>query len=137
MSDWNAAIIEQFRSNDGMVERFGSGLVILHTIGAKTGAVRMKPVMGIPQPDGGWTVAATWAGNDKNPPWYYNLVANPDIDVEAVVDGHASTVPVHVTELTGAERDAAWSEFTAASAGFRSYEAKTDRVFPVLRLTPR
>ncbi|THG32399.1 nitroreductase/quinone reductase family protein [Naasia lichenicola] len=137
MTDWNDVIIEQFRANDGVVERFGDSLVIMHTVGAKTGEPRIKPVMGIRQPDGSWNVAATYAGNDRNPPWYHNLLAHPEIDLEAVVDGHATTVPVRVTELEGAERDAAWSEFTAASEGFRSYEAKTDRVFPVLRLSPR
>lgn len=137
MADVNASIIEQYRANDGRVDRFGDGLVILHAIGAKTGALREKPVAGIRQPDGSWLVAATYAGNDKNPPWYYNLLAHPDIDIEAVVDGHLATVPVHVTELTGDERDAGWAQFTAYSAGFRSYEQKTTRAFPVLRLTRR
>jgi deazaflavin-dependent oxidoreductase (nitroreductase family) len=137
MTDWNAAIIEQFRANDGRVDRFGDTLVILHTRGAKTGEPRLAPVMGIRQPEGSWLVAATWAGNDRNPPWYNNLLAQPDVDVEAVVDGHAATVAVHATELQGEERDRAWTQFTATSAGFRSYEARTDRVFPVLRLSPR
>lgn len=137
MTNWNAAIIEQFRANDGVVERFGDTLVLLHTVGAKSGKPHLVPVMGIRQPDGSWLVAATWAGSDRNPPWYYNLLAHPDIQLEAVVDGHAATVSVQAAELQGGERDAAWGQFTATSVGFGSYEAKTDRRFPVLRLSPR
>lgn len=137
MTDWNAAIIDEFRANDGRVSRFGDGLVLLHAVGAKTGEPRVKPVAGRPQPDGSWLIAATYGGNDKNPPWYHNLKAHPDLDIEVVVEGHAQTVPVHVTELEGEARDAGWAQFTADSEGFRNYESKSSRVFPILRLARR
>lgn len=137
MSDWNAAIIEQFQTNGGRVDRFGDGLVIMHTIGAKSGEERVRPVAGIVQPDGSWFVAATYAGNDKNPPWFHNLVAHPDIDLEVASNGVIETVPVHASVLDEPERTAAWGQFTAMSEGFRSYEQKTDRAFPIIRFTRR
>jgi deazaflavin-dependent oxidoreductase (nitroreductase family) len=137
MTDWNDAIIEDFRANGGRVERFGDGLVIMNTIGAKTGELRVKPVVGLPQPDGSWLVAATYGGNDKNPPWFHNLVAHPDIDLEVAGDGAVEVVPVHATVLDEPERTAGWQQFLDFGGSFPSYEEKTARAFPILRLTRR
>ncbi|GAB2569536.1 nitroreductase/quinone reductase family protein [Microlunatus antarcticus] len=135
MADWNQQIIEEFRANDGIVETmgFGRGLVLVHHLGARSGEERINPVANIREDDGSRLVAASAAGADKNPDWYHNLLAHPDVTVETP-DG---VEQVHVTDLHGAERDAAWARFKQMSDGFRAYEAKTDRVIPVLRLTPR
>ena len=74
MSDWNDMIIAEFRANGGTVERFGRDLVIMHTLGAKSGEERLNPVMGIPE-DGAWLVAATAAGHPSDPAWAHNLRA--------------------------------------------------------------
>jgi deazaflavin-dependent oxidoreductase (nitroreductase family) len=135
MADWNQQIIEEFRANGGTVTTngFGRRLVLVHNIGAKSGQERINPVANIPQPDGSRLVAASAAGADRHPAWYHNLLAHPQVLIEAP-DGEEQ---VDVTELKGTERDAAWDQFTAMSEGFRSYEEKTDRVIPVLKLTPR
>lgn len=137
MSDWNTRIIETFRANGGEVPNFGSSLVLMHTIGAKSGEVRIHPVMGIPEGDG-WLVAASKGGAPENPAWFHNLVAHPGIDLE-VPDGAGgiTIVPVRATVLTGAERDAAWARFTSRSPGFAEYEKRTTRVIPVLHLARR
>lgn len=131
-AQFNDAIVAEFRATGGTVSRFGRSLVLLHHRGAKTGIERITPVMSIK--DGAtWLIAASKAGADDNPAWYHNLLAHPDIQIEAADDG---TVQVRATALKGVERDEAWARFTAASAGFQSYEARTTRTIPVLRLTP-
>ena len=83
MNDWNKAVIEEFRANGGKVAQFGdSPVVILHTIGAKSGELREIPLVALVGDDGGLTVFASKAGATTNPDWYHNLKAKPDITVE-------------------------------------------------------
>ncbi len=135
MADWNQQIIEEFRANGGTVSTmgFGRGLVLVHNVGARSGQERINPVANIREADGSRLIAASAAGADTNPAWYHNLLAHPDVTIETP-EGEEQ---VHVTDLQGPERDAAWERFKAMSDGFRAYEEKTDRVIPVLRLTPR
>lgn len=132
MTNWNENVIRQFRENGGTVEGFGRGIVLLHDIGARSGTEHVTPVAAIPLEDGAFLVAASAAGSDRNPAWYHNLLAHPDIEVETP-DG---SIRVHVEDLPRSERDPAWERFKQLSDGFRSYEEKTDRVIPVLKLTP-
>lgn len=136
MSDWNQQIIDEFRTNGGDVRTngFGKGLVLLHHRGAKSGAERISPVAGIADGEAAWLVAASKGGAPQNPAWFHNLLAHPDVEIETPEDG---TVKVHATQLVGAERDTAWGRFTARSEGFTSYEQRTSRTIPVLRLTRR
>ena len=83
--DWskrNAEIMAEFRANDGVVAEYDKlPIIILHTIGAKSGEVRETPlVTGID--DDGIHVFASKAGDQSHPGWYYNLKANPEIMVE-------------------------------------------------------
>ena len=136
MSDWNQQIIDEFRTNGGDVRTmgFGKGLVLLHHRGARTGVERVSPLAGIRVDEGTWLLAASKGGAPENPAWFHNLLAHPEVEIETPDDG---TVPVHATQLVGAERDAAWAAFTARSEGFRSYEQRTTRTIPVLQLTRR
>jgi deazaflavin-dependent oxidoreductase (nitroreductase family) len=133
VSDWNDKVIAEFRDNNGTVERFGRSLVIMHTVGAKSGEPRQNPVMGI-EDGGAWLVAATYAGQPVDPAWAHNLRAHPDLDLEVATDDATETVAVHATELPEPARTEAWSRFTEKSPGFKSYEEKTDRKFPIFRL---
>lgn len=82
MKDWNTAIIQEFRANDGKVAQFGDApLVILNTIGAKSGQVREVPLVALPVDDRMFVFASA-AGAPKHPAWYHNLVAHPEIAVE-------------------------------------------------------
>jgi deazaflavin-dependent oxidoreductase (nitroreductase family) len=82
MSEWNRKVIEEFRANGGKVAQFGDApLVILNTIGAKSGEVREIPLVALVDDDGMF-VFASKAGATTNPDWFHNLVAQPDIDVE-------------------------------------------------------
>lgn len=128
------SVIEEFRANDGTVKQFGRALVLLHHVGAKSGAERVTPVMGIRETPSSWLIAASKAGAPDNPAWYHNLLAHPNVGIETPDDGR---VAVGAVELVGSERDAGWERFTAASPGFRAYQEKTTRTIPVLRLTRR
>ena len=131
MTDFNTRIIEEFRANGGHVATagFGDRLVLLHTTGAKSGASRISPLMGIPT-DEGWLVAASKGGAPEEPAWAHNLRANPSIEVET----GEGTVAATAVELRGAERDAGWQRFLAASPGFADYEKRTDRLIAVFHL---
>ncbi len=136
MSAWNDKIIAEFRENNGTVERFGRRLVVMHTRGAKSGQVRLNPVMGLHE-DGAWLVAATNGGQPVDPAWAHNLRAHPELELEVATEDGVETVAVHAEELPEAARAAAWGRFTTVAPGFASYEEKTDRRFPVFRLSPR
>lgn len=139
MTDFNTAIIEEFRANGGRVSAhgFGDSLVLVHNTGARSGVERISPLMALRDGDA-WLVAASAAGAPTHPAWYFNLVATPDTTIEVGVDGEVRTVPVTATVLKGADRDAAWNRFTSSSPGFAAYEQKAaGRIIPVIRLAPR
>ena len=134
MSDFNARIIEEFRSNGGKAGGpfAGAPILLLTTTGAKTGKQRTNPLAYLP--DGERVVVfASKAGAPTNPDWYHNLVAQPDVTIE--VDGETRPVRARVTQ--GAERDELFSRQKQAMPGFADYEAKTDRVIPVVALEHR
>lgn len=133
MSDWNAKIIEEFRANGGKVggQFEGAPMIIMHTIGAKTGAEREIPVVYFPQADGTIVVIASKAGAPTNPDWYHNILAHPHFDVEVGTE----QFPVDALDLSGTTRDEVWAQAVAAMPGFGEYQQKTSRVIPVLRLT--
>lgn len=115
-------------------DRFrGLDLLYLTTIGARSGERRTTPVARFDDGRGGWYIVASAGGMARQPGWYHNIAAHPD-EVEAEVAGvrHAVTVE----QLAGDERDAAWAEITRRGPMYEGYLAKTDRIIPVLRLTP-
>ncbi len=133
MSDWNDKIIEEFRANEGRVGGpfEGAPMILVHHVGAKSGTERVTPLVWFPQDDDSLVIIASKAGAPTNPDWYYNLKANPTVEVEVGTE----TFPVTATEVTGEERDELWSKVVAASPGFGEYQEKTTRTIPVLRLT--
>ena len=82
---------------------------------------------------GGWVVVASASGTANHPGWYHNIVAHPD-QVRAEVSG--KKYRVRVDQLEGEARDRAWAVVVASQPRFGGYTEKTDRVLPVLRLTP-
>lgn len=131
--EWHEDVVEQFRRTGGTVQYYGRALVLLHHRGVRSGTERVTPIVGIP--DGqSWLIAASRRGHAHNPGWYFNVLAQPDVEIEAPDQG---TVPVRATRLEGTEREHAWSRFIAMSPVFSEYQASTDRLIPVLRLTRR
>ena len=133
MSDFNDSVIAEFRANGGRVQNFGSSLVLLHTVGAKSGVARISPVLAIADGDA-WLVIASAAGSPRHPAWFFNLEAQPDVAVETPT----GTVDVHAAALEGADYDAAWARFVARSSVFEQYAQRTGgRLMPIVRFSPR
>ena len=128
-SDWNTRVIEEFRANAGRVANFGGPLLLLHTTGAKTGREHVTPVM-YRKVDGGYAVFASFAGQPRNPAWYHNLVAHPDVDAEI----GAQMLRLRARVADDAEREPIWTAQKADFPGFADYEAKTTRQIPVVIL---
>jgi deazaflavin-dependent oxidoreductase (nitroreductase family) len=133
MSDFNAQIIEEFRANAGKVggDFAGAPMVLLHTIGARTGVDRVNPLVYGRDGDN-LVVFASRGGAPAHPDWFHNLVAHPDVTVEVGTD----TVPVRARVAEGDERERLWARQKELMPGFAEYEAKTTRQIPVIVLEP-
>ncbi len=133
MNDFNAQIIEEFRANEGRVGGMfeGSTLLLLHHVGAKTGTDRINPL--VYDRDGDrYVIFASKAGAPTNPDWYHNLKAHPNVAIEVGTD----TIDVVAAEAAGEERDRLFRRQAERSPNFAEYQTKTDRVIPVMILTP-
>jgi len=108
-------------------------LLYLTTIGAKTGRKRLTPVARFPDGEGSWLVVASLAGSAHNPSWYHNIAAHPD-QVWIEVAGHQLRVTAE--QLRGHRREEAWQRIVSSQPRYAGYQRKTDRVLPVIRLTP-
>src|SRR6266498_3899232 len=132
MSDFNQAIIAEFRANNGKVGGYfaGANMLLLHTVGAKSGQARTNPVVYVT--DGNrFVVIASKGGADRNPDWYYNLLANPTVTVELGTEQfQARATPV--TEEP--ERSRLYAKMVAHRPGFAGYEQKTSRPIPAIIL---
>ena len=133
MTDWNSKIIEEFRGNAGQVggQFAGAPLLLLHTVGARSGQPRVNPMM-YQIVDGGYAVFASKAGAPTHPDWYHNLLAQPRVTAEI----GTGTVDLVARVATGDERERIWTAQKAAYPGFADYERKTTRQIPVIVLEP-
>lgn len=131
----NAEVIDAFRANGGDVDirGYGRNLVIMHTIGAKSGQLRPTPVFALSEGDG-WIVLAAVGGWPTNPDWYHNLVANPEIDVEYPGVSDVETTRVRVHEATDEEWEAEFPEVAKRFPGLEDMQEKTARRIPILHL---
>ncbi len=133
MSDWNQQVIEELRANGGTAPSMGGAtLLILHTIGAKSGEERLSPLLYRERGDD-LVIFASYAGAPVNPAWYHNLVAHPDVTVE--VGGETRAVRARVAGPD--ERDELYEGNKRDYPVFGEYEQKTDRKIPVVILEPR
>jgi deazaflavin-dependent oxidoreductase (nitroreductase family) len=132
VNDWNGKIIAEFRANDGKVGGpfEGAPLLLLTTRGRKSGTERTNPVMYLADGDR-LLVFASKAGAPNHPDWYLNLLADPHVRVEVGARSFQATA----LPLAGEDRDAMYAEQARRNPGFAEYQAKTDRVIPVVALT--
>ena len=130
----NLRVIEEFRATGGHpAGRFeGAPIVLMHTIGAKSGKEHLTPVMYLPD-NGRIVVFASKGGHPSDPDWYRNIKANPRFKVEV----GSETFEVQASEVTGKERDELYAKQAAAYGMFADYEAKTKgvRTIPVVALS--
>ncbi|MEO5725176.1 MAG: nitroreductase family deazaflavin-dependent oxidoreductase [Ilumatobacteraceae bacterium] len=132
VNDFNQTVIDEFRANDGKVggQFQGAPLLLLNTVGAKSGQPRTHPVVYLADGDR-IVIFASKAGAPDSPAWYHNLVANPRVTVELGAEQFAATA--HVVE--GAERDRLFAAQVKVMPGFQAYQDNTTRVIPVVALT--
>lgn len=110
----------------------GMDLLYLTTVGARSGNTVTTTVAYFKDGDDAWLVVASAGGAATHPSWYHNLAANPD---QVFIEVGGQRITVMPTQLDGPERADAWLRITTEQPRFSGYEAKTDRVLPVLRLT--
>jgi deazaflavin-dependent oxidoreductase (nitroreductase family) len=106
-------------------------VIVLTTLGAKSGKIRKAPLMRV-EHDGRYVAVASLGGSPKNPVWYANVVANPLVEVQ---DGPVRQ-DMSARELTGEEKAIWWERAVAAYPDYADYQKKTDRVIPVFLLEP-
>jgi deazaflavin-dependent oxidoreductase (nitroreductase family) len=133
-NEWNRKTIAEFRANGGKVGGpfVGATLLLLHTIGARSGEERITPVMYQDLGDGRVAVFASRGGGPINPDWYHNLVADPDVTAEI----GSETRRFRARTATKDDRERIWSKQKRDHPGFAEYEAGTDREIPVVILEP-
>ena len=131
-NDWNKMIIKEFRANGGKVggQFENMTLLLLNTVGVKSGKIRVNPVAYIN--DGSrFIIAASKAGADTNPDWFNNLVAHPEIEIE--VGDQRFKVNASVSDEP--ERTELYEKMVSKYPGFADYVVKASRVIPVVVLT--
>ena len=107
----------------------GRPVIILTTVGARTGAIRKVPLMRV-EHDGTYAVVASMGGAPEHPLWYHNLVANPRVELQDGDQKHEYLAH----EAQGAEREEWWQRAVAAWPDYAEYAKRTDRLIPVFVL---
>jgi deazaflavin-dependent oxidoreductase (nitroreductase family) len=134
MNNWNLQIIAEFRANGGVVTRFGGlPVVIVHTIGARSGIVREVPLIPVFLDDQ-MLLFGTAAGSPAHPAWYFNLRAHPSVTVEYGTE----TFTADVSLLPDADADRLVSRQAATTPQLAEYvTSAAPRAIPVFEITRR
>lgn len=132
---WVREQVELFESSGGTegttLRDTGLPVVIVTNLGAKTGKVRKTPLMRV-EHDGKYAAIASVGGAPKHPVWYYNLKANPRVELQ---DGQLRSDMI-AREVTGEERAQWWERAVAAYPPYAEYQERTTRQIPVFVLEP-
>jgi deazaflavin-dependent oxidoreductase (nitroreductase family) len=132
---WEDRLVAELRANGGELTSgplAGHPLLIMTTKGARSGEPR-RAIVTFHRDGDDYVIAATAGGSPKDPAWFHNLEATPDVAVEVrnqVCDASATIV-------TGPDRDRLWADHVKALPWFADYPKQTGRVIPVVRLTPK
>lgn len=132
-SDWARENAEKYMESGGTegTELKGKPVILLTTIGAKSGKVRKTPLMRV-EHNGEYAVVASLGGAPKNPVWYYNVKKTPRVELQ---DGTIAG-DYEAREVFDDEKAAWWERAVAAWPDYAEYQKKTDRQIPVFVLTP-
>jgi deazaflavin-dependent oxidoreductase (nitroreductase family) len=133
VNDFNQAIIDEFRANEGRVGGpfEGAPLLLLTTTGARSGERRTTPVVYLADGER-LVIFASKGGAPTNPAWYHNLRAHPSATVEVGPE----TVEVNAVVTSGEERERLFRRQAERYPQFAEYEQKTTREIPVVALEP-
>src|SRR4051812_23584242 len=132
-SDWSREQVELFERTNGAEGNTmrGRPIIVLTSLGAKSGKLRKTPLMRV-EHNGEYAVVASLGGAPKNPVWYYNIKHNPRVELQ---DGD-TTGDYDAREVFGDEKATWWDRAVAAWPDYADYQRKTDREIPVFVLTP-
>lgn len=124
-----------YEHTDGRIGRSLAGrpMLLLRTVGRKTGEPRTAALLYVPDGDAR-AVIASKGGDAHHPGWFHNLSANPDVDIQV----GRERVPVRARVAEGDERARLWAEANEINKGqYYTYQSRTDRTIPVVVLEPR
>jgi deazaflavin-dependent oxidoreductase (nitroreductase family) len=124
-------LYERSGGTEGTAHPGGERVIVLTSVGAKTGKLRKTPLMRV-EHDGEYAVVASLGGAPKHPVWYYNLVANPHVELQ---DGPVKK-DYTAREVNGDEYDRWFERAVAAWPDYAEYTKKTSRIMPIFVLTP-
>ena len=132
-SDWARENAEKYMESGGTdgTELQGKPVILLSTIGAKSGKIRKTPLMRV-EHGGEYAVVASLGGAPKNPVWYHNVKAHPRVELQ---DGPV-TRDYEAREVFDDEKATWWERAVEAWPDYAEYQTKTDRQIPVFVLTP-
>jgi deazaflavin-dependent oxidoreductase (nitroreductase family) len=132
INELNSKVIAEFRANAGKVggQFEGTPLLLLSTVGAKSGAERLNPLAYLDDGER-LVIIASYAGAEQSPPWYFNLRKNPEVGVELGGESFRARAQI----IAEPERSALFQAMVAQSPVFADYQAKTKRAIPVITLS--
>jgi deazaflavin-dependent oxidoreductase (nitroreductase family) len=132
-SDWAREQAEKFMESGGQeaTELNGKPIILLTTVGAKTGKLRKTPLMRV-EHQGEYAVVASLGGAPKHPVWYHNLKKNPRVELQ----DQTVTKEYDAREVFGQEKAEWWDRAVEAWPDYAEYQKKTDREIPVFVLSP-
>ncbi|MEU9900799.1 nitroreductase family deazaflavin-dependent oxidoreductase [Streptomyces phaeochromogenes] len=132
---WVRDQVELYESSNGTegttLMDTGLPVIVLTTVGAKSGKIRKTPLMRV-EHDGTYAAVASLGGAPKHPVWYHNVVADPRVELQ---DG-GTRQDMTAREVTGEEKAQWWERAVAAYPAYADYQKKTDREIPVFVLEP-
>ena len=125
--------VEKYEATNGEKsgDMRGRPVIVLTSIGAKSGKLRKTPLMRV-EHDGEYAVVASLGGAPEHPVWYYNLKANPHVELQDRDTKRDYTA----REVTGDEKATWWERAVATWPDYAKYQTKTDRQIPVFVLEP-
>ncbi|MGW3955838.1 nitroreductase family deazaflavin-dependent oxidoreductase [Streptomyces sp. NPDC004752] len=132
---WVREQVELYESSGGTegttLMDTGLPVIVLTTRGARSGKIRKTPLMRV-EHDGRYAVVASQGGAPKHPVWYFNITADPQVELQ---DGPVKR-DMTAREVSGAEKAEWWQRAVAAYPPYAEYQDKTSREIPVFVLEP-
>jgi deazaflavin-dependent oxidoreductase (nitroreductase family) len=131
-SEWARNQAETYERTGGVEggDMRGMPVIILTSVGAKTGKLRKTALMRV-EHEGEYAVVASLGGAPKHPVWYFNLIAHPLVELQDGPDKHDYLA----RELHDEERALWWDRSVAAFPDYADYQIKTERTIPVFVLS--
>ncbi|KQZ09624.1 nitroreductase [Agromyces sp. Root1464] len=131
-SAWARKQAEAFEASNGETSNTlrGMPIIVLTTVGAKSGKLRKTALMRV-EHDGEYAIVASLGGAPKHPVWYWNVKKHPHVELQDGGEKH----DYEARELEGEERETWWARAVEAYPPYADYQVKTERLIPVFKLT--